>query len=99
MLRAGLVEEVEGVLARGVAPDAPGLDAVGYRQVVGFLRGELSRATLPEAIASATHRYAKRQETWFRHQLVGHSVITLDATASPPSLADLIAQLWEERGR
>ncbi len=98
MLEAGLVEEVRSLLARGVDPRAPGLDAVGYRQVVEYLQGQLPEAGLAEAIVIATRRYAKRQETWFRHQLVGHSLITLDATVSPDEVADHVAQLWEERG-
>ena len=41
-------------------------------------------------------QYAKRQQTWFRHQL-GGSVVTLDATRSPEKLAAEIAGLWEKR--
>jgi tRNA dimethylallyltransferase len=96
MLRAGLVAEVEGVLARGVAPDAPGLDGIGYREVVQMLRGDLSPADLTAAIARATARYAKRQETWFRHQ-VPADTITLDASGSPAALAATIAARWASR--
>lgn len=98
MLRAGLVEEVRRLRSRGVARDAPGLDAVGYREVVQHLEGGLPEAALADAIARATRRYAKRQETWFRHQLVGHPVITLDATDVPDLLARRIVELWAERG-
>lgn len=97
MIAAGLVDEVRGVLARGVAPDAPGLDAVGYREVVQHLHGALAREDLAPTIAAATRRYAKRQETWFRHQLIGHPVVTLDATDGADVLARRIAALWEER--
>lgn len=97
MLREGLIEEVRGLLADGVPSDAPGLDGVGYREVVQHLRGDLSREALPDAIATATRRYAKRQETWFRHQLIGHAVITLDATDDSELLASRVAELWEER--
>src|SRR5213594_4227488 len=69
MLGAGLVAEVAALLARGVPPDAAGLDGVGYREVVAMLRGDLPADRLAEAIVVATRRYAKRQETWFRHQL------------------------------
>src|SRR5687767_13805530 len=69
MLAAGFVEEVRGVLATGVAPDAPGLDGVGYREVVAMLNGGLSESALRDAILVSTRRYAKRQETWFRNQL------------------------------
>jgi tRNA dimethylallyltransferase len=97
MLGAGWVKEVQTVLDRGVAPDAPGLDAVGYREVVRHLQGELADEGLAEAVMVATRRYAKRQETWFRHQLVGHEVTTLDATQPADALADRIAQLWGEQ--
>ncbi len=98
MLERGLIDEVRDVLSRGVPEDAPGLDAVGYRQVVAYLQGRTERDTLEDEIAAATRRYAKRQDTWFRHQLTGYHVHTLDATASPERLADRIVQLWEERG-
>ncbi len=98
MMARGLVAEVERVLARGVGGDAPGLDAVGYREVVRHLAGDLSADDLPEAIATATRRYAKRQETWFRHQLLGYPVITLDATDAADVLARRIVELWEQRG-
>ena len=97
MLRAGLVDEVEAVLQSGIAPDAPGLDAVGYREVVQHLSGELEREKLAHTIAASTRRYAKRQETWFRHQLLGHPVVTLDTTDAPGTLAKRIAELWDSR--
>ncbi|MDH3457070.1 MAG: tRNA (adenosine(37)-N6)-dimethylallyltransferase MiaA [Gemmatimonadota bacterium] len=98
MLEHGLVREVRDILDRGVAPDAPGLDAVGYREVTRHLLGGMAADELLTAIVVATRRYAKRQETWFRHQLVGHPVLTLDATDEATLLADRIAELWEERG-
>jgi tRNA dimethylallyltransferase len=98
MIAQGLVEEVRGVLARGVPPDAHGLDAVGYRETVAHLRGEIAAGDLHEAIAASTRRYVKRQETWFRHQLLGSPVVTLDAGEPPDALARRIADLWETRG-
>jgi len=105
MLAAGLVDEVRRVLAAGVAPDAPGLDGVGYRQVVAVLRGERPAAGLRAAIITATRQYAKRQETWFRNQLrdqpsaVSHqpeTVWTLDAAAPPDALAREIHMRWKD---
>jgi tRNA dimethylallyltransferase len=102
MLATGLEAEVRAVLARGVPPDAPGLDAVGYREVVAMLAGRLERASLRQAIVTATRRYAKRQETWFRHQLrtAGNvrretgNVWTLDATEPSGVLAERILARW-----
>ena len=86
MLAAGLVEEVRGLLASGVGADAPALTGVGYAELVAHLEGRLAAAKLEEAIAAATRRYAKRQETWLRHQLRG-SVTEFDAGRPPPALA------------
>jgi tRNA dimethylallyltransferase len=97
MLRDGLIDEVAVLLQEGVPADAPGLDAVGYRETVRFLAGGVSRDELATDIMVATRRYAKRQETWFRHQLLGHPVVTLDATDAPALLAGRIAELWEDR--
>jgi tRNA dimethylallyltransferase len=103
MLAAGLVAETRRVLAAGVAPDAPGLDAIGYREVGAMLAGRLLEAQLAEAIARATSQYAKRQETWFRNQLRHQpsavsrqqdDVWTLDATEAPHVLAARIAERW-----
>jgi tRNA dimethylallyltransferase len=103
MLAAGLVDEVRRRLAGGVAAQAPGLDGVGYREVVAMLDGRLAERDLRDAIVAATRRYAKRQETWFRHQLrrqtsdVRHQldeVWTLDATQSAESLAVTIVARW-----
>ncbi len=97
MLRAGWVDEVRQLLDDGVAPDAAGLDGLGYREVISHLEGHLAAAHLPDAIYTSTRQYAKRQETWFRHQLIGHPVVTMDATDPPNVLARRIVELWEDR--
>jgi tRNA A37 N6-isopentenylltransferase MiaA len=78
---------------------------VGCREGAALLAGRLPERELREAIVVATRRYAKRQETWFRHQLRGErgagsgsiEVWTLDATEPPEVLAARIAQQWRER--
>jgi tRNA dimethylallyltransferase len=65
MIAQGLVAEVEALARRGYGEDAPGMRAVGYRQIAGALRGAYG---LDEAIRLTkrdTRRYAKRQMTWF----------------------------------
>jgi len=97
MIAAGLIEEVQKLIDEGTPPDAPGLDAVGYREVVALLRGEINRSELEGKITTSTRRYAKRQETWFRHQLRGADVVLLDATEKAPMLAERFAGFWEKR--
>jgi tRNA A37 N6-isopentenylltransferase MiaA len=53
---------------------------------------------VPEAVAVASRQYAKRQETWFRHQLEG-PVVTIDATRPPEEVAREIAARWREATR
>ena len=96
MLRRGLVEEVAAVLSEGHPPDAPGLDAVGIREAVDYLHGRRSRESVADAITASTRRYAKRQETWFRHQL-GGTVLVLDATRPAEELAGQVAEAWRTR--
>jgi tRNA dimethylallyltransferase len=93
MLRRGLIEEVAAVLSEGHAPGAPGLDGVGIREAVDYLQGRRSRESVAGAIAISTRQYAKRQETWFRHQ-VPEPVLTLDATRPAEELAQEIAVVW-----
>jgi tRNA dimethylallyltransferase len=94
MVRRGLIEEVAAVLAEGHGPRTPGLDGIGVREAVEYLHGQRTRESVAEAIAVGTRQYAKRQQTWFRHQLTGNT-ITLDATRAPEKLAAEIAVLWE----
>jgi tRNA dimethylallyltransferase len=69
MIDSDGLDEAAALLARNLSPDLPAMKAVGLPELFCHLRGEI---TLPEAIAAAqqaTRRYAKRQMTWFRHQL------------------------------
>jgi tRNA dimethylallyltransferase len=95
MMRRGLVEEVAAVLSEGHPPGAAGLDGVGVREAVEYLHGRRPRESVAEAIATSTRQYAKRQQTWFRHQLEG-TVRMLDATRAPERLAAEIADAWDE---
>jgi len=96
MVRRGLIEEVASVLAEGHAAGAPGLDGIGIREAVEYLHGHRPRDSVAGVIALNTRRYAKRQETWFRHQLTG-PVLALDATRPPERLAEEIATAWRRR--
>lgn len=93
MVERGLIEEVAAVLAEGHDARAAGLDGIGIREAVEYLHGARARETVAPAIAVSTRQYAKRQETWFRHQLDG-DILTLDAVRPPEQLADEIATRW-----
>jgi tRNA A37 N6-isopentenylltransferase MiaA len=58
----------------------------------------MQESALEQAVIVATRRYAKRQETWFRHQLAGAPVLTLDAVDEAETLARSIVEHWEAEG-
>jgi tRNA dimethylallyltransferase len=66
MFERGLIEEVRGLLERGVPETAPPFRALGYSHVLRHLRGETSRDEAAALTKIDTHHYAKRQMTWFR---------------------------------
>lgn len=69
MLEKGALDEVRQITDLGLDPDLPAMKAIGVRELQAATAGELS---FPEAIKRAkiaTRQYAKRQATWFRHQL------------------------------
>ncbi len=69
MLKGGAISEVESLLARDLSPKLPVMRAIGVREISALIRGEIDRETCSERTKAATRQYAKRQSTWFRHQL------------------------------
>ena len=69
MLDEGAVAEVATLIARDdVPPGAPVSRAIGVAAITRMIAGEYDRARALQAMRAETHRYAKRQFTWFRHQ-------------------------------
>jgi len=66
MVRSGLIGEVESLLAAGFREGVTAPQAIGYKEIVKVLDGEVTLAEAVDEIKVATHRYAKRQRTWFR---------------------------------
>lgn len=88
MLASGLVEEVEGLLRAGVDEDCTPMRSVGYREIVRFLRREMTIEEAETAIFSATWKYARRQRTWLRRE---RDVIRLDI-AHPDEALEMISE-------
>jgi tRNA dimethylallyltransferase len=66
MLEAGLVGEVQSLMARGYAWNLPALSSLGYREIGAYVRGEVTLPAAAVRIKLATHAYIRRQLTWFR---------------------------------
>ena len=97
MLAGGLVDEVRGLLAAGYRASDPGMTGVGYREIALQLAGELSPAEAAERVGKATRAYARRQETWLRHQLAPGAV-RVDGLAPLAERVAAVARAWSEAG-
>jgi tRNA dimethylallyltransferase len=71
MIEQGALDEVQALVARGLAPALPAMKAVGLRELAAHLNGETTLAEAIDAARQATRNYAKRQLTWFRNQTPG----------------------------
>ena len=66
MLAAGLVAEVERLVARGYDYSLPSMSGLGYRQIGAYLRGEISLEEAVHLIKRETRRFVRQQYNWFR---------------------------------
>ena len=68
MLAQGWLEEVRRLVESGMPENTKAFGFIGYRELRGVLRGEMTLEEARAAIQQATRRYAKRQMTWFRRE-------------------------------
>ena len=66
MIDSGLISEVERLLTMGYSPELKPMQAIGYRHIVGYLKGRWNLDEATRLIQRDTRRYAKRQLTWLR---------------------------------
>jgi tRNA dimethylallyltransferase len=92
MFAAGLVAETRTLLAHGLAEHRTALQALGYRQVVEHLRGARDLAATIALVKTRTWQFARRQRTWFRHQLPAHFLAVAPGEPADAA-ADRIAAL------
>lgn len=82
MVASGLLEEVDGLLGRGIEGNPRAASAIGYRESIACLRGRLPESDLAATIAANTMQLVKKQRTWFRTQLPGPDRKVLLGTSS-----------------
>lgn len=66
MLAAGLLEEVRALLDQGYSPDLPTMSAIGYREMVAHLRGQMTLEDAVTQMKRITRRFVRHQGAWFR---------------------------------
>lgn len=82
MVAGGFVEEVRGLLDRGFSQDLPAMSSLGYREIGSYLAGEQGLEEAIQQIKYNTHRFARRQYSWFR--LKDRRIRWLDIGAHSP---------------
>ncbi len=97
MLAGGLEEEVRALLARYGRLSRTAAQAIGYAEMTDVLAGRLTRAAARERMLARTRQLAKRQRTWFRHQV---RVTWIDVTngMETEAIATRVMAHWSEHG-
>ncbi|MCS7250126.1 MAG: tRNA (adenosine(37)-N6)-dimethylallyltransferase MiaA [candidate division WOR-3 bacterium] len=72
MIRDGLIEEVENLLKMGYNESSPGLNTIGYKEVILYLKGKLNKEEMISLAKKNTRNYAKRQLTWFKREKINY---------------------------
>lgn len=75
MLEEGALAEVEGLMARGLDSSLPVMRALGVPEIIACLKGEITLETAETKACTATRRYAKRQNTWLKNQIMSDKTI------------------------
>ena len=75
MVETGALDEVAALLDLDLAPDLPACKALGVPELAAYLQGRCGLEHAIDAATRATRNYAKRQQTWFRHQLDAENVV------------------------
>lgn len=96
MVQTGLVAEVRQLLQAGVHDAVKPLQAIGYKEIVSHLRGELTLEAAAELIKRNTRHLAKRQLTWFRREPDVHWVAYPENSAT---IAAFVAMFFTEGER
>lgn len=66
MVEEGLIQEVEGLFSMGYENAVLSMQGIGYKEILQYLKGEITKDEAIEKIKLNTRHYAKRQMTWFR---------------------------------
>ncbi len=91
MLERGLVAEVEDLLASPRPISQTARQALGYKEVIDYLKGNIDHAGMREMIQRRTRQFAKRQHTWFRN-LEECRPLGITGTETPREIAEAIFQ-------
>lgn len=101
MMKAGLLGEVRRLLDQGLSDDSTAMQALGYKELVGYLRGEYDLEEAIRLLKRNTRRYAKRQYTWFRRdpEIMWINLGELDVPTATDKILDIYCRNFPNRPR
>lgn len=82
MLEQGLVGEIQSLLDRGIPKKCTAMQAIGYKEFLQAMDGEITVRQAADQVAQSSRRYAKRQLTWFRRNAAMHWLKRTPETAT-----------------
>ena len=94
MIEQGLPGEVEKLLREGVPEEAQSMQAIGYKEMIPYLRGEWPLEAAADEIRKGTRHYAKRQMTYLR-RLEGVRYIRTDEAGAQAELQEYFTEIGE----
>ena len=97
MFKDGLVEEAVAVRDASGGFSSTACGAIGYAEALAVADGLLTRPEAAERIAARTRQLAKRQFTWFRHQ-IRVDWIEVEDDDSPATLGPKVLEIWKRHG-
>ena len=96
MIHEGLPEEVSGLLEKGYGEDLLSMQGLGYKELVPYVKGQISLEEASDLLKKNTRHFAKRQITWFKREK-DTIWIDLEAYASPEDAATYMIQILKEK--
>lgn len=96
MIEQGLVEEVEQLLEEGYSPNLVSMQGLGYKEIVGYLRGDYDLTRAIYLLKRNTRHFAKRQLTWFNRDdsVIWFNLTELSTYQMVKYTKELIAKKW-----
>lgn len=96
-LEAGMVEEVQQLLDKGLKPEQLTYYGLEYKWITLYLCGEIAYEEMVGKLNTAIHQFAKRQETWFRHmEKNGFNLIRIDGCLEMERKVEMVLRKLDE---
>jgi tRNA dimethylallyltransferase len=99
MIKNGVIDEVKDFVKTTGDIAFPLQKAVGFTEIKNYLNGKYSMEDMISFIKMATHRYAKRQQTWFRTQYAAHDVFFVPFDRPQAQAAAIVKHLYSTNSK